>query len=470
MDLNRTDKAETQPSSETLVVFLDANIVLEGKPLSDLPWDEVIADGSILALIVPKAMEEIDAKKRDGRLGPIARTFNRLIAPSVIQGKPVIIREAAPRVELAMAVCNRINWDDYGELDPDDGDSRIVAEALNARNVSPDHRLLVSHDIKPLAYARGRQLQVHQASDAWLRTIEPGPKDKEIQRLKQQVSEFRKDEPTFSIKIEVSKADPLHVTKVTSLSEDQKKALTNQILASNKPTVQRRDPYGLSIAMLDYDHDYEKRYANYKTVTVPDFVKNFSKKMGMMINQRHLTVCVQNVGQIRADHLVIEVTTNDGWINERIVFVRAFGPSAPRPRSSLAATYPGLRDLMPARVGRHEFEFTTEAKRSRDLVATCEDFRNGQEFYFDGVVVPTTTSGTLEISVKVTAANMRGAVTERFSKEKVIVEKDVATIVDFETSKVTAEFPVRAAIGKIFEDEKYDALELDRSTGEDDDE
>jgi hypothetical protein len=468
MDLNDTHQAATQPPSETLVVFLDANIVLEGKSLSDLPWAEVIADGSILALIVPKAMEEIDAKKRDGRLGPIARAFNRLIAPSVIQGKPVVIREAAPRVELAMAVCNRIKWDDYDELDPDDGDSRIVAEALNARDVSPDHRLLVSHDIKPLAYARGRQLQVHQASDAWLRAVEPGPKDKEIQRLKQQLSEFRKDEPTFAIKIEVSEADPLQVTKVTSLSEEQRKALTQQILARNKPTVQRRDPYGLSISML-YDHGYEERYEKYKTVTVPDFVNNFSKKMGVMINQRHLTVSVQNIGQIRADHLVIEVKTNDGWINERIVFVTAFGPSAPRPRSSLAAVYPGLRDLMPTRVGRHEFDFTTEAKRSRDFVTTCEDFRNGQEFCFDGVVVPTTKSGTLEISVKVTAANMRGAVTERLSKEKVIVEKNATTIADLETLKVTVDFPVRAAIDKIIEEEKYDILEWDRSADEDDD-
>lgn len=368
-----------------------------------------------------------------------------------------------------MAVCNRINWDDYDELDPDDGDSRIVAEALNARDVSPDHRLLVSHDIKPLAYARGRQLQVHQASDAWLRAIEPGPKDKEIQRLKQQVNEFRKDEPTFAIKIEMSDADPLYVTRLTSLSDDQKKVLTEQILAKNKPTVQRRDPYGLSMSMLNYDHGYEKRYEKYKTVTVPDFVKNFAKKMGVMSNQRHLTVRVQNVGQIRADHLVIEVTTNDGWINERIVFVTAFGPSAPRPRSSLTPLYPGLRDLLPVRAGRHEFDFTTEANRSRDLVATCEDFRNGQEFYFDGVVVPTTTSGTLEISVKVTAANMRGEVTERFSREKVIVDKDAETIVDLETLKVTGDFPVRAAIDKVIADENYEALDLDRSAGEDED-
>jgi hypothetical protein len=71
--------------------------------------------------------------------------------------------------------------------------------------------------------------------------------------------------------------------------------------------------------------------------------------------------------------------------------------------------------------------------------------------------------------VKVTAANMRGAVTERLSKEKVIVEKNATTIADLETLKVTVDFPVRAAIDKIIEEEKYDILEWDRSADEDDD-
>lgn len=74
-------------STDELVAFLDENIVLEGKPVADLPWTEIVTAGLISTLIVPKAMEEIDAKKRDGRLGPHARAFNRLIAPSVISGE-----------------------------------------------------------------------------------------------------------------------------------------------------------------------------------------------------------------------------------------------------------------------------------------------------------------------------------------------------------------------------------------------
>lgn len=80
------------PATEPLIAFLDANIVLEGRPLDELPWEEIASEGTIRVMIVPKAMEEIDAKKRDGRLGLHARSFNRLIAPSVIEGRPVVLR------------------------------------------------------------------------------------------------------------------------------------------------------------------------------------------------------------------------------------------------------------------------------------------------------------------------------------------------------------------------------------------
>jgi len=467
MDFKNDDEVEGSDTDGTLSAFLDANIILEGRPLHELPWGDIKVDGTILALIVPKAMEEIDAKKRDGRLGQIARAFNQLISSAVISGKPTVIREASPRVELAMAVCNRIPWDDYDELAPDDGDSRIVAEALNARGVDPAHRILISHDMKPLAYARGRDLAVHRASDAWLRQIEPGPKDKEIQRLKQQLTELRKDEPTFKIEIEISDSDPLLIKRFAPLTDEEAASLTSSIKDQNKRKVQRRDALGLGVS-YDYDSSYDKRFDAYLAQTVPEFVGNFSRKMELLANQRILTVSVQNVGQIRADHVVIEVATDDGWLNDRIVFVSASGPIPPTPKNRLF-DIPGMRSLIPPRVGRHEFEIITEAKRSETLVATCEDFRKGQEFYFAGVVAPTSKTGSLGVTVTVTAHNLRGDRSERVSFDKVIVKEDVRAIADLSQLTVIGEFPTRDAIDAILKSENYEALSWDKTAGEDGD-
>ena len=69
----------------------------------------------------------------------------------MVDDVPIVLRESSPRVELKIGTCSRISWNDYDELDPVDGDSRIVAEALNIRGIGSSRRILVSHDIKPLA-------------------------------------------------------------------------------------------------------------------------------------------------------------------------------------------------------------------------------------------------------------------------------------------------------------------------------
>jgi hypothetical protein len=453
--------------TEELIAFLDANIVLEGKAVADLPWEEIATDGLIRVLIVPKAMEEIDAKKRDGRLGPHARAFNRLIAASVIEGKAIILREANPRVELEMATCSRIPWDDYDELDPDDGDSRIVAEALNVRNIASENRLLISHDIKPLAYACGRSLPVHQASDDWLREPEPSPKDKEIQRLKQQVAEFRKDEPTFEISIEVSDIDPPTIYKIAALDAAQTEALVAAIKRQNPRKANgSNDSYGLGVGLLgDRDSSYDGKYSNYISKRVPAFASKFSEKLELLFNQRLLEIRVRNSGQIRADHLVVSVKTSEGWINRKVVCVSPRGPAAPVPRPDyLNSLHPHrnlMHDLIPPRVGRHEFETTRRARRSREMEVSCEDFRSGQDYYFEGVIAPTSEPDPLEITVTVTAKNLRGERTEAFKLEKQIVSIEPSELVDLSTLELMQDYPTKREIERLMAAQEFEEIELD---------
>ena len=452
---------------EELIAFLDANIVLEGKPVADLPWEQVATSGTVKVLIVPRAMEEIDAKKRDGRLGPIARAFNRLIGPSVTNGAPVVLRETGPRVELQMATCSRIPWDDYDELDPDDGDGRIVAEALHVRDVASVKRLLISHDIKPLAYASGRGLPVHRASDDWLRDPEPSPQDKEINRLRQQLAEFRKDEPTFAISVEVSDVDPFEVFRVATLDHAGRDALVATIKSQNprRPNG-RNDAYGLnSFLNDDRDSSYDGKYGDYVSRTVPEFAAAFGDKLELLFNQRLLSIQVRNTGQIRADHLVASVSVSGGWINGRVVYVSPGGPAPPVPRPDYMRNMNLHHDLisraMPRRVGRHEFETTLRARRGREMEVTCEDFRSGQEYLFEGVVAPTSDDGPLVISVTLTASNLRGERKELFKRKKLIVPVEAGTLVDLETLEPKRSYPTEGEIDRLIKAEEYGAIEYD---------
>jgi len=117
-----------QPTPPKVTVFLDSNLVLQGKPLDELPWEQIDQEGPIEILVVPKVASEIDSKKQDGRLTVIARTFNRMIAPLALGTlAEVVIRAASPRVVLSLAYPSPINWEDYQSLEPGDSDSRVVA-------------------------------------------------------------------------------------------------------------------------------------------------------------------------------------------------------------------------------------------------------------------------------------------------------------------------------------------------------
>ena len=83
---------QTDYNSYRKVAFLDANIILECKSLDSLPWEILDPDGPILLVVSPTGMSQIDALKRDGRIGPIARQFNRLISPFASGGKPIPTR------------------------------------------------------------------------------------------------------------------------------------------------------------------------------------------------------------------------------------------------------------------------------------------------------------------------------------------------------------------------------------------
>jgi hypothetical protein len=58
------------------------------------------------------------------------------------------------------------------------------------RGVPPDHRLLFTHDVNPIAMASRHGLKTRKLPDHWLLEPEPSPNEKEIIRLKARVREL----------------------------------------------------------------------------------------------------------------------------------------------------------------------------------------------------------------------------------------------------------------------------------------
>ena len=120
-----------------------------------------------------------------------------------------------------------------------------------------------------------------------------------------------------------------------------------------------------------------------------------------------------------------------------------------------------LRDIIPARVGRHDFETIRRPVRSTDMEDACEDFRTGQEYNFQGVIMPSTDPAPTEITIALTAANLRGERIETFAIEKKVVEVPASTLVDLEEFQITKEFPTQEELQRLLQQEQYDDIEWD---------
>lgn len=441
-------------------IFIDSNVVLESLPLKDLPWSEIDPIGPILILLTPTLLSEVDSKKRDGRLGVRAREFNRLVAPIAEHGQPINLVADTPRVDIAIARCHRIDWSSYDDLDPSQGDARIIAEVLNARGVPEEQRLVVSQDINPLFMAQRHGLKTHHVSDSWLPRPEPSLQEKEIAKLKGQVREYAKTEPQFDIKFEMQ-SGTVEVHQVRKLTEGEMSTLAKDIIAANPKQEQKQD-----LLYMQYDTSLNDRYAKYERKTVPDFVSGYHKKLELLFGQIPFTLVVENIGKVRADHTNIDVQIVGGWFNTKPILA-GLRPSAPKAKNLLL--HPPLFRPTPTQrvVGRHEIEIN-EPRRSEQFSAQCADFRHGQKWGFSGVVwLDPHQEREIVIIVKVTAANLHGEIPKLFKFDKSVICSHVFGLVDQNSGKVVKDYYVKSLVEEAIKENKYGAFEWDRVSDDD---
>jgi PIN domain len=167
------------------IIALDTQMVFEARPLDQLNWASM-SSGTVLLLILPQVSSEIDAHKRDGRLGTRARNFNRLLDPSIENGEPSTIVEQPVRIDLAYVAAGQIDWFSLDDLDRENGDDLIVAQALNALVDDPTRVEIMSFDSRPRAAARRHGMRALKPDESWLLEPEPSPTKRRVAELEQE--------------------------------------------------------------------------------------------------------------------------------------------------------------------------------------------------------------------------------------------------------------------------------------------
>lgn len=440
------------------IVFLDSMVALEGKPLPSLPWMEIDPEGPILVLIVPQVMREVDKRKRDGRLGRRAREFNRLVAPAAESGRPALISAGPPAVDLAFALCDRIDWDALDDLEPEEGDARVVAQILRARGLPLERKLLLSNDINPIAMAARHGLPIRKMPDCWLLDPEPGPADKELARLKARVGELEAKEPILQVGVKFDVETPVRVYRISPLSQEQRSELARRIVLEMPEAPQRR---GLDLYATD--GTLSTRIRKWHNETIPRHIAGLHSTLESIYGFVPFTLTLENTGYVQADNLILKLASQSGGLHRKFRFCRVFGPMAPRERSLSDCVLPPSRfmGISSPPPGRHEVHFSPKPIGRRELEIHCADFRHGRTWTIGAFArVDPHLDGPFAIDLEATASNQRGAVRSHFELPFSAESVTAADLVDLEYGTYVTPFPLQDRFEAALRSKDWNWLDL----------
>jgi len=419
------------------IAFIDSNIALECLALEQLPWSEIDNTGPILVLVAPTVLQEVDAKKNHARLGDHARRFNRSMRPLLGEQSTVHVRESPnPTVELALADCSGVDWSNYPTLDPDEPDSRIVAQALHVIGPPQSAIVVVSQDIRPLHLAKQHGLRTHHIGENWLRPKEISESEKKAASLKREIDAMKSREPNLSLSFK-NDTDSVVTHRIHNLSDTERQEFQNTIFLLNPMPEQPRDPLGLGGTLFNgFDHTLFDRHQRWQEKVIPEFTRNFERKMELNFGQIEITFRIENIGQVPAESLLIRLVASGGWINDRYVLASPCGPHAPRIRQrSLLPNFHNqfIRPTSP--VGKHEFTVLAPPKRSNEVQISCSDFRHGYDFVYKMIAWVDPWADTFELSAIVTATNLYGSVQDVMIIEKTVIESSASDLLFADSMK-----------------------------------
>lgn len=114
-----------------LTVVADANVLVHGKSLHDLPWSE-LGRGAIEVLFVPPVIRELDKlKNQTGRPNKIARQLSSDIRVLLgVAGRCTEVRKARPVVTKRVEI-RSINSSMHPALKLDHADQALINYALH---------------------------------------------------------------------------------------------------------------------------------------------------------------------------------------------------------------------------------------------------------------------------------------------------------------------------------------------------
>ncbi len=192
------DRINTCDNERTLVVVPDANVLIHGKALSELPWGELERQKIEVLLVAPVIRELDKLKTQTGRPNKIARQLSSDVRGMLsLPDKSALVHASSPRVTKRVDI-RTITTARHEALRLDHADQALINYALHIQAEGQDV-LLLTDDTICGSTAGEFGLPVKFLPSEWQRDPEPDEATKENSKLKAEIKRLREAEPVVKL-------------------------------------------------------------------------------------------------------------------------------------------------------------------------------------------------------------------------------------------------------------------------------
>ncbi|BEU25787.1 PIN domain-containing protein [Paraburkholderia sp. 22B1P] len=212
----------------------DTNFFLQCNDYTMLEWS-IVTDDLDITIAVPRVVQkELDNHKDGGnsRRASRARKTSASFAAVVDSESNTSTTEVRGRKLTLELLTPRIRTEDFPDLDLQNQDDVIVAEALWVKRERPEHRItFLSNDTPALLTAKSQQLPFLRPPDKWQLPPEKDERDKKIDELQRQLKTLTSQHPEleFILPEHSTRSVMFDVTVFPQLTETEVDALMNEV-------------------------------------------------------------------------------------------------------------------------------------------------------------------------------------------------------------------------------------------------
>ncbi len=372
-----------------------------------------------------------------------------------------MLAEEPIRIDIAYVPAGRIDWDRLEDLERDNGDDRIVAQAMHALVDDPARVEVMSFASRPRAAARRHGMKAIKPDESWLLDSEPSPTDRRVAELEQRVRLLQASEPQLRVAIRMLHESPLVRFRLPPVPAETIDPVTRMILAKHPREYTGGFPaHGLH-ANSHYDEDYDDYAAGLVAVDVP----NIHLGVARQFSQYGFEVTIENVGVLAAEHVSVELRSGNAVLHDRPYVVDVFGQPPPSTKSDFLTNIPRLSHKW-TQTDRTSFGVEKSVDPDVQVEYRCQDFRHGRVQALTAVIEPVERTGeAAHIEVRVTASNMRGHVVERLIVAMIGRERPLGELIDLGNLQFREAPPIRELLLPLLQGDDSDEIGRFRNDG-----